>query len=84
MAIEKIGSGLEVSEKEDCYIFRVMKDGNIGISKSGKSTLLATTHGAVEIDGIMFNINVYKPAPKKVVSKKAKKPVKKLDVPEWD
>ena len=38
---------------------------DLGLSKSGKSTMLGTTHGPVEVpeqDGLVLNVNVYKPA----------------------
>ena len=37
---------------------------DLGLSKSEKSTLFGTTHGAVEIpgeDGLVLNVNCYRP-----------------------
>ena len=34
---------------------------DLGPSKSGKTTIVATTEGALDIQGIKVNLNVYKP-----------------------
>lgn len=65
-------SNIEYSEYEDCYILRIMKDGDCGISKSGKSKLVATTRGAEEMGGLMWNLNIYSPITKKAKAKTTK------------
>lgn len=74
--INVLGDGLEYSEHEDCYIIRVMKKGDFGKSKSGKSMLVGTTRGAVAVNELMFNINIYKPITPK--AKAETKPAKKM------
>ena len=73
--INTIGSGVEFKEDENSYILRVMKNNDFGKSKSGKSTLKATTHGEVALpNGDFLNLNYYT----KVNAKKTKKPIKKM------
>lgn len=75
--INKVGSGVEISEHEDCYVLRVMKDADFGQSKSGKSVLKATTHGEVELpNGDFLNLNYYT---KVKATKPVKTPKKKLE-----
>ncbi len=75
---KKLGSNIIYSDYKDYIIVKCLK-AEIGMSKSGKSMLHATTHGNVKLtNGMMIGINMYTP----VAKPKAKKGTKKGYTPE--
>ena len=64
MAIEKVGKGVEYSISEKYITLRIERKGNHGLSGSGKSITVATTSGAINVEGIQINLNAYVANPK--------------------
>lgn len=77
MAIEQIGKGVEYSVSKEYITLRFKRSGSHGLSTTGKSITIATTSGAVNIEGIQVNINAYKKNPKYIKGQAPKKPVGK-------
>lgn len=50
---------------EELEITIPLDKGDLGLSQSQKTVLIASTHGAIEVkDGVKLSLNVYKPNPK--------------------
>ena len=63
MATQTIGTNVEVSVEGDLLTLRVRLSENHGLSMSGKTTVIATTHGTqVVAPGVMVGLNVNRKA----------------------
>ena len=43
----------------DAYVLRIQKNGNEGLSASGKNRIVASSHGGVKLGEMTLNLNVY-------------------------
>ena len=59
MTIETLGTGIRYSIKGKSLVLEIKLDAKYGLSKSEKSITVATTHGGVDVAGIMVNLNAY-------------------------
>jgi hypothetical protein len=56
---EQLGTNLTVEETKDEFVLRINKNERNGRSKSGKTTIVATSSGIQEHAGVCFGINVF-------------------------
>lgn len=57
---EFTGEGFKAEVKGDALIITVDLTNKGGISKSGKSEIIASSRGAAQVDGMSINLNVYR------------------------
>ena len=56
----QVGSNVELSKEGSILTIRVDLDQTFGRSSSGKSTIVATTGGFVQFEGVGIGLNVVK------------------------
>ena len=55
------GKGVDIDETDTEIIIRFLKAGDFGPSASGKTNIIATSSGSVELDsGIIIGVNAYR------------------------
>lgn len=55
-------SGFTITEEKDSIVITIDKKSDLGPSKSGKTQMIASSHGAIKVqDDITINLNVYRP-----------------------
>ena len=55
------GKGVDIDETAEEIVIRIRKDSGFGPSASGKTNIVATTSGNVELDsGVIVGVNAYR------------------------
>lgn len=56
-----VGKGITIEETEDLITITFRKDGDFGLSTSGKNTIVASTGGNIQLpSGVYIGVNAYR------------------------